>query len=148
MQSLFSFFLLFNVYLFICLCWVLVAAHGILPCFSIVVACRLQKTQTQELPSEHSRPGVCRILPGQGSNPVLEGGFLTTRPPGKSLLPFFSQSATFGPSAAQLLGALNVILHTFVILQEWRILVRRVSKVTMESGWHRSFCNYLLKTCL
>ena len=86
----FSFFLLFNVYLFICLLWVLVAAHGILPCFSTVVVRRLQKTQTQELPTGHSRPGVCRIFPGQGWNAVVEGRFLTTRPPGKSLLPFFS----------------------------------------------------------
>ena len=88
-------------------------------------------------------PSVCGISPEQGSSPVLEGGFLTTRPPGKSLLSLFSQSAAFGQSAAQLLRALNIILYTSVILQERRSLARRVSqKIITESGWHRSFCNY------
>ena len=84
-----TFFFFFVVYLFICLPLVLVASCGIFPYFFLVVAHRLQKTQPQELPIGHSGPGACGIFPDQGSNPVLEGGFLTTRPPGKSLLSFF-----------------------------------------------------------
>ena len=85
-----TFFLFFFfVCLFICLPLVLVAACGIFPYFSLIVTHRLQKTQPQELPIGHSCLGACGIFPDQGSNPVLEGGFLTTRPPGKSLLSFF-----------------------------------------------------------
>ena len=68
----FFLFFVFNIYLFIWLHRVFVAAVG----FSLVVVCRL------------SCSAACGILvPRPGLEPVspaLESGFLTTGPPGKS----------------------------------------------------------------
>ena len=56
---------------------------------SLVVTRGLQSMQTQYLAHELSRPAACGILvPPLGIKPVspaLEGGLLTTGPPGKSL---------------------------------------------------------------
>ena len=79
-------------YLFIWLRRVVVAAHGIFIAASFVVACGLLSScgvQALEC-TGLSCPMACGILfPRPGVNPAspaLEGGFLTTGPPGKSCL--------------------------------------------------------------
>ena len=70
--------LFFNIYLFIWLCWALVAAHGI-----FIAACGIFLVATRGI----FGCGMWDLAPDQGSNPDplhWEHGALATGPPGKS----------------------------------------------------------------
>ena len=99
-SAFYLFFVFLNIYLFIWLHRVLVAACRIFHCgtqASLVVAHGLHSCNVQTLECAGSVVAACRLscptargilVPQPGiepASPALEGGFLTTGPPGKSL---------------------------------------------------------------
>ena len=90
-MTIFFIFLIF-IYLFIWLCRVLVAAHGVFiaacslltwaQSFSLVVVWALEQARVLSCPVAY---GILVPQPGiEPESPELEGGVLTTGPPGKS----------------------------------------------------------------